>query len=284
MNKNTIRRLASSALAAALFAAPVLTLAPAATAATAPVGVVTLPAPIATPGGVTTLPAQVDPSTIVGLNAVPCTDLDARVRINVEGQENFCYLDRAELVRGVTADLGDFEAGQVRKVLVEDLNAIGIIPEMDWMAGSLIEIVGDEGAQPVTTLPIQIDPSEIVGRLAQPCEDLDPSVRVPVEGQPNFCYLDRSGLARDVAPVTVEGLDPNLGIVAISADISGEVVPVSVDTVDPDLGIVAVNAVIEPVSAEVSTGLAPASISAIAAGATVVIAAAAYVIARKRHA
>jgi len=92
--------------------------------------------------------------------------------------------------------------------------------------------------QPVTV--DTIDPSlgivAIVGDVsgedlpapnAFPCDQLDPSVRGPlVEGQENYCYLDRSGLARDganwddVTPATVPDLDPSLGIMPISIGIN----------------------------------------------------------------
>jgi len=49
-------------------------------------------------------------------------------------------------------------------------------------------------------------------------------VRVPVEGQPNYCYVNRSHLARDLGPGDLSfptaNVDPATGIQAISAPIN----------------------------------------------------------------
>jgi len=95
-------------------------------------------------------------------------------------------------------------------------------------AGDRLGVIHTDGEQDIVAITTEIDPGiinvgpdGIVGEVAFPCEDLDPSVRVPVEGQENYCYVNRSHLARDINPGDLSfptaNVDPSLGIQAISA-------------------------------------------------------------------
>jgi len=98
-------------------------------------------------------------------------------------------------------------------------------------AGDRLGVIHTDGEQDIVAITTEIDPGLInvgpdgvVGQVAHPCDEIDESVRVPIEGQPNLCYIDRSSLARvapgDVSPATVPDLDPSLGIMPISAPIN----------------------------------------------------------------
>lgn len=91
-------------------------------------------------------------------------------------------------------------------------------------AGDQLGVIHTDGEQDVVAIIGQLPGDfELAGDTAFPCDELDESVRGPkVEGQENYCYLDRSSLARDLpvpTPATVPDLDPNLGIMPIMAGV-----------------------------------------------------------------
>ena len=147
MNKKMTHKIATVAAGAALAIAPVVALAPTASAAEAPVVAVTLPA---------TLGTDIDPTP----------------------------------------------------------------------AGDVLGVIETDGEQDIVAITTEIDPGNIEGHYelrgdtAVPCETLDESVRVQVEGQENYCYLNRSHLARDINPGDLSfptaDVDPATGIQAIS--------------------------------------------------------------------
>ena len=135
------------------------------------------------------------------------------------------------------------------------------------------------GTSDVTTLP-SVEFGEIVGRVAQPCAELDESVREYIEGQPELCYLNRSHLAR-IAPTPagdalgVIETDGPQNIVAISGGldlgISQEVAPVDVPELE-GTGIMAVSGVVDvmPVAGNVDDAATSGTILAVSLSAVAV--------------
>jgi len=98
-------------------------------------------------------------------------------------------------------------------------------------AGDRLGVIETDGEQNIVAITTDVSPGGplqgdfgLVGDIAVPCDQLDESVRVQVEGQENYCYLNRSHLARiapgEPTPATVPGLDTSLGIMPISAPIN----------------------------------------------------------------
>jgi len=104
------------------------------------------------------------------------------------------------------------------------------------------EIDPDAGIQAITAeLP---EGEDFTDNTVFPCDELDASVRgAQVEGQPNFCYLNRSGLARDplagedtISPAEttpIEEVTPALdGVILQDPEGEGEAIMPVMGTVD----------------------------------------------------
>jgi len=245
MNKNLVNRFATTTLAALVLAAPAIALAPTAAAETAPVAPITVTAEDGQVAAVT-LPATIDRSELTRPAPVTAVPLPATIGdedvvetgvypLEIETTDEDgnpvtvvtlpATIDRSELTRPAPVTAVPLPATIDRSELTRPapVAAVALPGTLDVTA---VALPADLDPQPVVV--DDLDPelgivaiSAVIDPEVFNCEDLDESVRVPVEGEDGLCTVDRSGLARDdVRPMDVPGLDQNLGIMPVAGTVS----------------------------------------------------------------
>jgi len=274
MNKNTIRRIATTTLAAAMIATPAIAMAQ---TNGQPVGITTLPAHVGEYVTITTLPHQLTEAELAGIVTLPADLTEAEIAgvVTLPGT-----IDRSDLVRPVAAAVDP------------ELALAGTIESRDD-EGNLVLTDGDFGRNPLArgglveavTLPATIDPQPVVVDEINPdlgivaiSIDISDELFVPIslDEEGTIEYRDEDGNL--VAPEFENGFN-DLARTLYDNDVT----PATVDDLDPELGIMPISIDIEPISGELDAaeGLSAASVSGIAAGVTVLVAGGSYLVARK---